>query len=84
MGFFSRLKAHEPLFRGMADRLGVDFNRWMTSYPDHAGDYRTAVLSCTACTSETACKTWLAENESAEHAPDYCRNRRMLEALARA
>ncbi len=83
MGFFSRLKTHEPLFRGMADRLGVDFSDWITRHPDHAGDYRTAVLSCTACTAETDCKAWLAEHEHADRAPDYCRNNRLLETLAK-
>ena len=84
MGFFSRLTRHEPLFQGMADRLGVDFNKWVGTSPDHAGDYRNAVLSCTACKSEGDCQAWLAANQSADHAPDFCRNRRLLEALSKA
>jgi hypothetical protein len=84
MGFFSRLTRHEPLFRGMADRLGVDFNKWVGTSADHASDYRNAVLNCTACKSEGACQTWLAANETADKAPDFCRNRRLLEALSKA
>jgi len=84
MGFFSRLTQHEPLFRDMADRLGVDFRAWITANPDNIGDYRTAVLSCTACTCADACKGWLETHDTADHAPDYCRNRRMLESLAKA
>ena len=84
MGFFNRLTRHEPLFRGMADRLGVDFREWIGDAPEHAGDYRAAVLSCSACRSEEACQAWQQANAIADHAPEFCRNRRMLESLARA
>ncbi|WP_375175468.1 DUF6455 family protein [Pseudooceanicola sp.] len=84
MGFFRRIEQREPLFRGMADRLGVDFGRWISTCPDHAGDYRTAVLSCMACTSEGSCQDWQSRTDRAAQAPNYCRNRRMLDALAKA
>ena len=84
MGFFSRLAKHEALFRGMSDRLGVDFNAWVGNAPEHAGDYRNAVLSCTACREAGACTKWQDMTVSAEEAPSYCRNKRLLDELAKA
>ena len=81
MSFFSRLKLHEPLFRGMADRLGIDLGDWITRNPEHVGDYRGAVLSCTSCTHGAECTAWQADHPVAEWAPDYCRNRRMLQRI---
>lgn len=84
MGFFSRLAKHEALFRGMSDRLGVDFAKWVGDTPEHAGDYRNAVLSCTSCQEAGACTAWQSMTNSAEEAPSYCRNKRLLDELAKA
>lgn len=83
MGFFSRLAKHEALFDGMAQRLGIDFNAWVAHDTVHAGDYRTAVLSCTACKADGPCQAWQANTTTASEAPDFCRNKRMLETLKR-
>jgi len=82
MGFFDRLAKHDALFRGMSDRLGVDFNGWIGCDAQHAGDYRNAVLSCTSCKDAGACVAWQEANAKASAAPDFCRNKRMLDVLA--
>ena len=84
MGFFRRLVSNEPLFQGMADRLGADLGDWVAQDPQHAGDYRSAVLTCAACTAAGDCRTWEEAHAAADKAPDYCRNRHLLEKLAKA
>lgn len=81
MGFFDRLTRHEPLFHGMADRLGVDIGDWIGRSPARAGDYRAAMMSCAGCRSGAACEVWQASHDRAEHAPDFCRNRHLLDTL---
>lgn len=82
MGLFARLAAHEELFQGMTDRVGADVSTWVYETPRNAAAYRTAMFSCTACTSGEACADWQASHDHAEAAPDFCRNRRMLNAIA--
>jgi hypothetical protein len=84
MGFFSRLAQHEALFQGMSDRLNVDSGQWVGAHAEHVGDYRNAVLSCTACRAGDACVNWQADHPKANAAPDFCRNKRMLDALSQA
>lgn len=86
MGFFDRLAKHEALFQGMSDRLGIDFSGWIGLESLRAGDYRNAVLTCTACQCADACAKWQEVQDStddpAKGAPAFCRNKRMLDALA--
>lgn len=84
MRIFRRIAQKEPLFRGMADRLGIDFGAWITRNPELAGDYRAAVISCAACSSGADCQAWQSGTSAAAHAPGFCRNRHMLEALTEA
>ncbi|WP_407495378.1 DUF6455 family protein [Pseudooceanicola sp. MF1-13] len=82
MGFFSRLAKHEALFRGMTDRLGVNVSDWVGAEGQNAGDYRTSVLSCTACKEAGACMKWQEDHDASKTAPDFCRNKRMVDALS--
>lgn len=84
MGFFSKLNHHAELFKGMADRLGVDFADRIGNAPDFASDYRLAVLSCTSCQCAGDCATWQNQHDNADAAPGFCRNKRMLDSLAQA
>lgn len=73
--------AHRRLMDAMADRLGADLDEAELRgeiTPEARGDM---VLSCTNCTSPEACGEWLASHDSAEDAPEYCRNGRKLRAL---
>lgn len=82
MGFFDRLTKHQGLFGGMTERLGADVSSIISATPERAGEYRSAVLNCALCGAAEACQSWQEQTESAETAPDFCRNKRWLEAIA--
>ncbi len=76
------LKAHADLVDRMAGTVGVDLEQAMMEGLmtfDQLGD---AVLSCTECSQPGTCKKWLAlQQEVADAAPSYCRNRDMFRRL---
>lgn len=76
-----QLKTHTKLVHKMADRLGADLDEAELRGDLAPGERDAMVLTCTNCTSPEACQTWLAEHDSADDAPTYCRNGEKLKSL---
>ena len=81
MGLFNKLDKHSGLVSEMSDRVGVDWEEVLTTRPDLAVKYRSAVMKCTQCRDVGACQGWLKTHHSAEHAPEYCENQDLLDEL---
>lgn len=76
-----RMEEHSQLMDQMADRLNADLDE-AELRGDLTPDMRHAmVLSCTNCTSPEDCKKWLATHDSADAAPEFCRNGEKLKGL---
>jgi hypothetical protein len=77
------LVMHEALMDRMARTLGADLDE-AELRAELAPEIRHAMLlSCTGCADPTGCAHWLDAHDSAEAAPDYCRNGLFLADLAR-
>ena len=62
----------------------VDFAQAVARAPENVRDYRQAVMRCVACGHEGECTAWMDTHPQAAEAPDYCRNKDILESLAKA
>lgn len=63
------------LTSGMARRLGRDIPGTVHDDPEMvATAYRRAVLLCSSCAEQQACKALQAECKTLDAAPAYCRN----------
>lgn len=82
MRFFEQFDKHATLVARMADTLDIDLATEMMTGRVTPENYRSFVLSCTACREAGSCEEWLeASGGSAAEAPGYCRNKRMFETL---
>lgn len=85
MGLLSKLSKSTDLVNGMANRLGADLGDLVASDPILQGPkYRSMVLRCSGCTDQDACGELQAGCASLDHAPDYCVNKDILEAVRTA
>ena len=84
MGLFDKIDRRAGVMTRMADTLGVDFAASIAKAPEPVGVYRQAVMRCTTCNHEGECTAWMQSHPHAEEAPDYCRNKDILEGLAKA
>lgn len=75
------LKRHERLVALMAETLGLDLDEEVIKAHLSEDDVRDAVLSCTGCAHPEDCDHWLAAQDRAEAAPDYCRNASLFQRL---
>lgn len=82
LGFFKKIDRHSELMNGMAARVGVDVAGEVAEQHIKAQDYRDALLRCSHCDSVEACAEWQKDNDHAEVAPPYCRNRDLFAHLA--
>jgi hypothetical protein len=82
MNLFEKLGQHADLVGGMSERVGVDWGQALEAHPELAARYRSAVMSCTHCKKVGECKGWQEGHVHADHAPDYCLNKGLLEDLA--
>lgn len=80
LGFVERMAAKADLMESMMRKL--DVRDAIADMPSAASVMRSAALRCLTCGHAGECKTWLAENEAPQHAPDYCRNRDLFEFAA--
>ncbi len=85
MGMIDRIDRHATLMHRMSDTVGAELGDALVEGRLSAEALRGAVLSCTRCDSVDACEQWLAEHEddTAQSAPEYCRNRELLARLRR-
>ncbi|MFW8635254.1 DUF6455 family protein [Cribrihabitans pelagius] len=83
----SKLRKHAGLFDRMADAQGLDLQEEAIAGRLPFDEIAEAVLRCSRCGAEGACRKWLAgapgqrpPRKRAE-APDFCRNRDLLAYL---
>lgn len=84
MGLLEKIDRRTGVMTRMADTLGADFAAAIAQRPEAVRDYRQAVMRCTGCGHEGECTAWMQSHPRAEEAPDYCRNKDILESLAKA
>ena len=83
MTWMSRLNRHADLVDRMGHALGVDLGEEMMRGEISPERFRASVLSCSGCRDPDGCEGWLAAQEgTAEHTPDFCRNKALIERLA--
>ncbi len=63
------------LVRGMSDRTGTDL-----SEPAHAFRFRAMVTACRGCSNPGGCAKLQADHAHLSGAPDYCRNKAVMDA----
>jgi len=84
MSLFERIERHSSLMGRMADTVGADLADLATVSPRGDTAIRRAVVACMGCAEADTCETWLEEHSAgAAQTPDYCRNKAMLDRLAR-
>ena len=83
MSFFDRLARNVDLMPRLAQRLGIDWADRMDRSPYAAAEYRHALMRCAECPNDGACRAWVERAHQADAAPDYCRNKEMLQRLAK-
>lgn len=83
MNMIRRIDRHAGLVGQMAETVRVDLGDALAFGALSGEEVRGAVLRCMACESNEICSHWLdAHAETgADAAPDYCRNRALLERL---
>jgi len=75
MGLFDSMARRLGLMDQMAEKLGADVKGQGPQV------YREAVVRCAQCVHPTECKSYLAQEAGLKEAPDYCRNKALLEGL---
>lgn len=85
MSILERMTRRSSLVNRMAETVGVDMGEEMIRGHVTPEEIRGAVFRCMSCRKDGACTHWMdAQTGTAEAAPDYCRNSRMLGRLTRA
>ena len=82
MSLFKRIARSSDLASGMMNRLGADVADRLVREPDlFAGEVRSIIIRCAACSDQEGCARLQAENETLAHPPAYCLNADRLEHL---
>lgn len=77
-----RLRYHATLVDDMANSLGIDLEEAAICGAFRMEEISDAVLRCAGCVYPVKCSHWRAQHpKGAKKAPDYCRNREVLQAL---
>jgi hypothetical protein len=79
LAMYRRMIRKADLMEKMIDT--VDARDALQSRADHANVLRRAANRCMTCAQPDACENWLADHDSAEEAPAYCRNHDLFERL---
>lgn len=70
------------LTRGMGRISGVNLPRAVVDGWLRRAELADLVARCAACQQGAACESWLAMSARAQSMPDFCPNKRGIEALA--
>lgn len=85
MSLFSRFDRHSILVGKMADAVGADIVGAAVKGAVPETALRSAIYGCMGCKETEACEHWLEDHpDGAEAAPEYCRNKRMLDRISAA
>lgn len=69
------------LTRGMARISGVNLPQAVVEGWLRRSELESLIARCAACTRGADCETWLSGSGPERSMPDFCPNRRMIEAL---
>ena len=84
MGLAKRIDHHATLFHNMAETVHADLGEALMDGRIDGQGVRAAVFQCMTCDSAEECPKWMqAHADGAESAPEYCRNRQLLQRLTR-
>ncbi|WP_366141056.1 DUF6455 family protein [uncultured Ruegeria sp.] len=73
---------HTDQLPAMAKALDVSLDQAANEGKIHNFQRHNAAFRYSECSKKPACETWLAKNSArATNAPNYCRNKALLEAL---
>ena len=82
------INRHAALMNRMAETVGVDLTAAIADGRLPAEAWREAVVRCTGCSDPEGCQHWLgahaADDVAPDTAPDYCRNRDLMDSLRTA
>ncbi len=81
MSLVLRLNRHSRLMSRMADALGVDLGDAVSRGDLKPDELRSAVLRCTGCINPGDCEKRLDREQVGSAAPEYCRNKMLMESL---
>lgn len=81
LSYFNRLARNTVLMQKMFARVGID--GWFSQNPHGPEVLRRAALRCGTCMNEAECEQWLETHGTADQAPDFCRNRDLVERITR-
>ncbi|WP_368186765.1 DUF6455 family protein [Aestuariibius sp. HNIBRBA575] len=73
---------HFWLTIGMSKAVGANLGDALRDGKLTQRSYAEIINACRTCDNPQGCKHWLDQNPSATAAPDYCRNKTELAALA--
>lgn len=76
MAIFEGFARQMGLMDRMADVLGADIRA------EGPAVHRNAALRCAGCGATETCKSWLDRQTTADSAPDFCRNKDLMDRLA--
>lgn len=76
------LRLHAGLVDDMASALDVDFEEAALAGDVSVEQIADAVLRCTECPNPAHCKSVLEQGARLQKTPEYCRNQKLLNALA--
>lgn len=80
---FKQMDQHAAQVDRMTDTLGVDLVEAVQRGIVPPETLRSTVMRCMSCGSFGACEGWLQDHaDGAGEAPEYCRNKVMLDRLA--
>ena len=83
MDLIRKIARHTDLIKAMARKLGIDYGPLLAADPGTVSPYRAAVINCTRCEGVESCEKFLAQEGRAGEAPGFCRNKELLDRLAR-
>lgn len=79
LDYFTRLNERALLMEAMIATLGL--SETMDNLPDHRNVHRRATTRCLSCEFHDECALWLANNDTADEAPYYCKNHDLFDRM---
>ena len=80
LNFLDRVANKADLMERMMRKL--DVRDAIAEMPGAPYVLRDATMRCMTCGHAGACRSWLAANETPEHAPGFCRNKELFEFVS--
>ena len=83
MSMLEKIERHSGLVNRMSDATGADIVAGMTSGEISETDLRRVVVNCMRCPMVEPCEDWLDETgDGPAKAPEFCRNKAMMDRLS--